>query len=200
MISFSDDKHGAYVLVAEQSLPLPRAEVFPFFANARNLQEITPPSLGFHILTPDSELRTTCEGQLIDYRIRLRGLPLRWRTRIAEWNPPNSFADEQLRGPYALWHHTHTFADVIGTNGEAWTQMIDTVRYRPPLGQVLGGMANRIFVQRELRMIFTFRREALIKRFGDVEVTPRLRPSADLRDSMRKSESGARSVPIHARG
>ncbi len=200
MISFSRDRNGVHVLVAEQSLPLPRADVFPFFADARNLNKLTPPSLRFQILTPDSELQALCDGQRLDYRIRVRGLPMRWRTRIAAWDPPDSFADEQLQGPYSLWHHTHAFAKVLGPDGEEWTQMVDTVRYLPPLGPILGGLANCLFVRRELRMIFAFRREALVNRFGDPNATTRSKPSAGLQGSMRRSESGARSVPIRARG
>ena len=96
------------MLRREQRLPGTPDEVFPFFADARNLEAITPPWLGFRVLTPAPiEMRP---GALIEYRLKLRGLPLSWLTRIEEWVPGERFVDAQLAGPYALWHHTHEFA------------------------------------------------------------------------------------------
>jgi ligand-binding SRPBCC domain-containing protein len=128
---------------------------FGFFADAGNLQRLTPPWLDFSILTPQPiPMRT---GTLIDYRIRLHGIPVRWRTEIADWAPPVRFVDQQLRGPYRLWHHTHTF-----TATDDGTLVEDTVRYRP-----LGGrLVHALFVKRDLERIFTYRQEAILKAFG----------------------------------
>jgi ligand-binding SRPBCC domain-containing protein len=130
-------------------LPLPRPEVFAFFADTANLEAITPPDLHFHITTP---LPITMQkGAIIDYRLRLRGIPFSWRTRIAEWESPLRFVDEQVRGPYALWEHTHTFT----TAPDGGTMVQDTVRYQLPLGS-LGALALPL-VQRDLTRIFGYR-------------------------------------------
>jgi ligand-binding SRPBCC domain-containing protein len=128
---------------------------FGFFADAGNLQRLTPPWLDFSILTPQPiPMR---QGALIDYRIKVHGVPIRWRTEIAEWAPPVRFVDRQLRGPYRLWHHTHTFRSV-----DEGTIVEDTVRYRP-----LGGtLAHRLFVKRDLERIFTYRQEEILRALG----------------------------------
>lgn len=144
-----------FSLQAELWVPRPRAEVFDFFSDARNLQALTPPWVNFAVLTPAPiELRA---GALIDYRIRVHGLPLRWRTEITEWQPPRRFVDVQLRGPYTLWHHTHTFEERDGG-----TLCLDEVRYRPRGG----ALVNRLFVRRDVERIFAFRRERLLELFG----------------------------------
>lgn len=157
---------GEHELVTVTLLRQPVEGVFPFFADAGNLALITPPELGFRILTPTPvEMR---RGTLIDYRLRLFGIPFGWRTRIADWDPPRSFADEQLRGPYALWHHTHLFesvdlggAGVGGTTAPAalGTRMTDRVRFRLPMG-ILGAPALPL-VKLQLRRIFTYRARAI---------------------------------------
>jgi hypothetical protein len=140
---------------AKQSLPRPRAELFPFFAEAGNLQAITPPWLDFRIVTPDPIVMAV--GTLIDYRLRVHGLALRWRTRIAEWNPPVRFADEQLRGPYRVWYHEHVFEETDGG-----TLMHDRVRYA-----VWGGkLVDRLLVRRDIERIFAYRSQALQRLFA----------------------------------
>jgi ligand-binding SRPBCC domain-containing protein len=144
-----------YVLERAQLVPRPRGEVFAFFADARNLESITPDFLHFELVPPiPSEMRA---GTLIDYRLSLFGIPFRWRTRIEEWEPGRRFVDLQLRGPYALWHHTHAFEDAPGG-----TRVTDRVRYRLPLGP-LGDIARAVFVRRTLERIFDFRRDRIAR-------------------------------------
>jgi len=128
---------------------------FAFFADAGNLQRITPPWLDFAILTPQPIAMHA--GARIDYRIRLHGVPVRWRTVIADWDPPHRFVDRQIRGPYLEWHHAHTFTP----EGEG-TLVADTVRYRP----IGGALVHRLFVQRDLERIFRFRQEEILRVFG----------------------------------
>jgi ligand-binding SRPBCC domain-containing protein len=135
------------------TLPLPRVEVFGFFSDPRNLERLTPPWLSFRILTVDP--LPVGEGAVYDYSLRLRGLRLRWRTLITVWEEGHRFQDLQVRGPYALWRHTHTFED----SSDGGTRMTDEVHYRLPFG-LLGGVALP-FVKRDVEKIFTFRREAL---------------------------------------
>jgi ligand-binding SRPBCC domain-containing protein len=139
-----------HVLEREQRLPGRPEEVFGFFADARNLEAITPPLLRFRMLTPDPIVMG--QGTLLRYRLRVHGVPVSWLTEIKEWDPPHRFADEQLEGPYALWHHTHTFED----DGAGATLMRDVVRYELPLG-ALGELARRLFVARDVAAIFDYR-------------------------------------------
>ena len=139
----------AHRLEREQLLPGPPEEVFELFADAFNLEAITPPWLNFRVLTPKPV--EMGEGTLLSYRLRLRGVPVRWHTRIERWDPPHAFVDVQLRGPYRLWHHTHTFEPRDGG-----TLMRDVVRYALPLGP-LGAAAHLAFVRRDVERIFDFR-------------------------------------------
>jgi ligand-binding SRPBCC domain-containing protein len=145
---------GHHVLTREQRLPGTPAEVFPFFADAGNLEAITPPWLSFEVVTPRPiEMRA---GTLIEYRLKLHGLPISWLTRIEEWVPGERFVDAQLQGPYKLWHHTHSFE----ADGEDHTLMRDTVRYALPFAP-LSEIAHRAFVARDLAGIFDYRRDYL---------------------------------------
>jgi ligand-binding SRPBCC domain-containing protein len=148
-----------FAFSTELWLPRPRAEVFAFFGEARNLETITPPWLKFEVLTPAPIVLRV--GTLIDYRIRIYGIPVRWQTEIAEWNPPHRFMDVQLRGPYTLWHHTHTFEERDGG-----TQCTDLVNYRPRGGALM----NWIFVRRDVGRIFAYRTTRLRELFP---VTPK---------------------------
>jgi ligand-binding SRPBCC domain-containing protein len=135
-------------------------QVFPFYADAANLERITPPWLGFAVTTPKPiEMGY---GALIDYRLRLHGVPVRWRTRIEEWRPPHRFVDAQLSGPYSLWHHTHTFEAV----GEDATILGDRVRYAIPFGPARE-IARALFVARDLERIFDYRRDAVTELLGE---------------------------------
>jgi ligand-binding SRPBCC domain-containing protein len=147
-----------YTLRREQFVPKPIDEVFAFFSDAGNLQAITPDYLSFEILTPRPiEMRP---GRLLDYRLKWHGVPMRWRTRIVEWNPPHGFVDEQLKGPYKLWHHTHTFATEAGG-----TRMRDIVNYQLPLGP-LGAILHAMMVGKDVEAIFDFRRKEIARIFG----------------------------------
>ena len=140
-------------------LPRGRAEVFPFFADAYNLEQITPPWLRFSVLTPRPiEMRA---GTLIDYRLRLHGVPLRWRTEIAVWEPPDRFVDRQVSGPYETWEHEHRFRDVA-----AGVVMSDRVDYRIRGGSMADWIGDRAVARRDLRRIFEYRRDVLQARFG----------------------------------
>jgi ligand-binding SRPBCC domain-containing protein len=139
-----------HTLRREQRLPGSPDDVFAFFADARNLEAITPPLLRFRVMGPDVVMGV---GALIRYRLRVHRVPVGWLTAIRAWDPPHRFVDEQLRGPYALWHHTHTFERHPDGDG---TLMRDVVRYALPLGPV-GEVARRLFVARDVEAIFDYR-------------------------------------------
>jgi ligand-binding SRPBCC domain-containing protein len=143
------------VFASKVLLPRPRDEVFAFFADATNLEAITPPWLRFRVLTPPPI--EMAAGTRIDYRLRVRFLPVRWTTEIAVWEPPVRFVDTQLRGPYRRWVHLHTFEQV-----EGGTLCRDRVDYEAPGGRLV----HRLFVDRDVRRIFAYRRERLLDRFG----------------------------------
>ena len=147
-----------HILERKQIIERPREEVFEFFADAGNLQRITPPELKFHILTPQPiDIK---KGTLIDYQLKLRGIPITWKTEITEWNPPFDFVDTALKSPYKQWIHRHRFT--VGERGE--TVMEDIVRYRLPL-EPIGDLAH-FYVKKELNYIFDFRRKTVEKIFA----------------------------------
>lgn len=138
----------------ELVLPVPLEEVFPFFAEARNLEKLTPPWLRFEVLTEGPITMTA--GTIIDYRISWRGIPLRWRTEIEVWEPGRRFVDRQIRGPYRFWRHEHLFVE--RNDG---TAVIDRVEYAP----IGGALANRLVVARDVSRIFAYRHEVLRRDF-----------------------------------
>jgi len=144
-------------LHSETWLPAPIDDVFAFFAAAENLERITPSALRFRILTPKPVV--IAEGSLIDYEMRLRGIPFRWRTRISVWKPNERFVDEQLRGPYRSWIHLHRFEPRDGG-----TAVFDQVRYALPFAPI-GDLALPL-VRRELAGIFAFRRATIEEIFS----------------------------------
>ena len=151
------DDPRAFRLVTELRLPRPRAEIFAYFADAHNLEEITPPWLRFQVETPRPiEMQT---GTLIDYRLKLHGVPIRWRTEIQNWEPPVKFVDRQLKGPYRYWIHEHTFIDEGDT-----TLMRDQVDYAVPGGPLI----HKLFVRQDVQRIFEYRREIMQQHFTEL--------------------------------
>lgn len=150
MLKISRNPSGDYELETEIVIPCPIMDVFEFFAQPENLETITPPWLNFKIITPGPIVMQA--GALIDYQLKLHGIPLRWRTEITEWVPGERFVDTQLKGPYHLWRHLHTFEE--HTDG---TLARDHVTY-----SVYGGaLINRLFVQGDVERIFKYRLERL---------------------------------------
>ena len=139
-----------FLFKSQQTIKKPLTEVFDFFSDAHNLAVITPPWLRFEVLTP-APIKMDV-GTRIDYRLKLRGIPIRWQSEITEWNPPYTFADEQRRGPYRLWRHTHTFDEVKGG-----VVVGDTVEYAVWGNELIG----RLFVRRDIEKIFAYRSEQL---------------------------------------
>lgn len=151
MVQISRNPDGAgWILKSELWTDVPQADVFDFFADAFQLEAITPPWLSFHVLTPAPIALS--EGALIDYRLKLHGLPIRWRSRISVWQPRDRFVDEQVRGPYRFWRHEHTFREHDGG-----TLCRDVVHYDVPGGSLI----HRLFVERDVRRIFEYRRQRL---------------------------------------
>jgi ligand-binding SRPBCC domain-containing protein len=145
-----------FTLTRSQTLDRSLDEVFSFFADARNLARITPDWLKFTVVT--SGPIEMAQGTLIDYRIKLRGIPMRWQSEITVWEPPHRFVDEQRRGPYKFWVHEHTFEAIDADH----TRVGDRVRYGVPGG----GLVHRLFVERDLDRIFEYREQKLVEKFG----------------------------------
>jgi len=137
----------------KQYINKPLEVVFEFFSKPENLEMITPKSLSFNILTP-TPIKME-KGSLIDYTIRLFGIPIHWRTLISDYEPPFRFVDQQIKGPYTFWHHTHTFRLV-----EGGVEIIDQVKYSLPLGW-LGTLAHAIWVRKDLEKIFEYRKTVI---------------------------------------
>ncbi|PQJ12507.1 cell division inhibitor [Flavipsychrobacter stenotrophus] len=148
-----------YTLHREQVLPISLKEAWDFFSTPLNLEKITPAEMGFVVLT-DVKGKSIYKGMLIEYRVSpLLGIKMKWVTEIGDVSEPYKFVDNQLKGPYALWEHTHTFKEVPGG-----VLMHDDVRYAIPLG-ILGEIAHVLVVKNKLKNIFDFRGETLKKYF-----------------------------------
>lgn len=142
-----------HVLTCEQFLPYPIDRVFNFFKKPENLDQVTPSNLGFKILTPSPI--PMAKGTVIDYTIRLYGIPMKWQTIITDYDPPHSFTDTQVKGPYKTWIHTHRF-----TPKDGGTLMTDEVQYEVPFG-FLGDIVKALFVEREVEKIFDYRKKVI---------------------------------------
>jgi len=147
----------------KQYINKPLEVVFEFFSKPENLEMITPKSLSFNILTP-TPIKME-KGSLIDYTIRLFGVPIHWRTLISDYEPPFRFVDQQIKGPYTFWHHTHTFRLV-----EGGVEIIDQVKYSLPLGW-LGTLAHAIWVRKDLEKIFEYRKTVIQNYFGSINIS-----------------------------
>lgn len=143
-----------WVLAAETTVAAPLEEVFEFFSNAANLERMTPAQLNFSIVSEREAMR---EGLLIHYRLKLRGVPMKWTSRIAVWEPPHRFVDEQVKGPYRRWHHEHTFESTA--DGVCCR---DRVEYQVPGGALI----HWLLVRSDLLRIFSFRQDVLAREFG----------------------------------
>jgi len=141
-----------------QVVPKPISDVFEFFCNEKNLETLTPPWLHFKVLSKTTPTIET--GTRIDYRLRIRGVPVQWQSEILEWEPGKKFVDHQTKGPYAKWHHTHLFYE----RGQK-TEMIDEVIYKMPFG-VMGLLFAGPFVARDIQKIFSYRRNKVEEIFG----------------------------------
>jgi len=157
-ISIERHDTEGFILTADMEIDRPIEEVFEFFSSAENLEMITPPWLHFNIVTPlPIEMQ---KGALVDYRLKLHGIPIKWRTEIESWLPPHRFVDQQLRGPYKRWFHEHTF-EALGPNK---TLAKDKVHYIPRFGSLV----HKYFVKPDLLKIFTYRQEQLWAHFSKV--------------------------------
>jgi len=147
----------------KQYINKPLDVVFEFFSKPENLEMITPESLSFNILTP-TPIKME-KGSLIDYTIRLFGIPIHWRTLISDYEPPFRFVDQQIKGPYTFWHHTHTFQQVDGG-----VEIIDKVKYSLPMGW-LGTLVHSIWVRKDLEKIFEHRKTVIQNYFEILNIS-----------------------------
>ncbi len=162
---------AVYTLERVQRLPISLEEAWAFFSSPLNLREITPPYMRFEVLSDAKWVGKMYPGQIITYTVRpLLGIPLFWMTEITHVREGEFFVDEQRVGPYALWHHQHHFKPI-----EGGVEMTDLVHYRLPLG-ILGDLAQRLFLRRQLEEIFDYRYRVLEQRFGSMSAG--IRPAA----------------------
>jgi len=151
-----------YNIKFQQFIDLPINDVFNFFSKPENLSLITPPRLKFDILTPAPIIMK--EGQLIDYSLTIMYcLKLRWRTLITDYNQPYKFVDQQIKGPYSLWHHTHEFEEKDGG-----TLINDSVTYAVPFG-VIGQLLHAVYIKHDIKNIFKYRHKILDAIFLEIK-------------------------------
>ncbi len=152
-----------HTLVAETKLYCSLEQAFDFFSKAENLNEVTPPDVYFNILTP---LPISMQkGTIIDYKIKISGIPFKWRTHIKTWEPLHYFIDEQVKGPYSRWHHTHTFEQK-----DDHVLMTDKVEYLSP-GWILEPLIHRFFVKKRVEAIFVYREKIFKHIFGKPQIS-----------------------------
>ena len=150
-----------HLLERSQRVEVPVELAFAFYGDSANLEPLTPPWLHFEVTSPGPLILGA--GTLLDYKLKLHGVPISWTTLIETWEPPLRFVDSQAKGPYSLWEHTHLFEP----DGDGATIIRDRVRYALPLGP-LGAIAHRLFVRRDLKRIFDYRRDAVAARIVPV--------------------------------
>lgn len=148
-----------HTLIRKTIIKRPLEEVFQFFSKAENLNLLTPSELEFRILTP-LPIKMQA-GALIDYKIKLNGIPFNWKTEIAEWKVNERFVDQQIKGPYQIWHHTHSFKSVDGG-----TEMTDEVKYLSP-GWIIEPLIQALFIKKKVESIFDYRNSKLKEIFPD---------------------------------
>ena len=155
-----------HTLKRKQLIPYDRETVFNFFKSPENLEKITPPKVKFNIITPSPIIMRS--GTILDYTIKLLGIPVRWTTMITEFNEPIGFSDVSLKGPYSFWYHQHTFEKTTGG-----TVMHDTVTYALPFG-VIGSAVHALWVKNQLKHIFDFRAEVISALFENIDNANRI--------------------------
>ena len=150
-----------FTIYRSQFIDKPRDVVFSFFSKPENLEYITPPYLHFKIMnTLPVSMK---EGQIINYKLRIRGISIKWSSLIKSYSPPFNFIDEQIKGPYSVWHHTHEFIEE--KNG---TRIIDNIIYKIPLG-FIGKLINHFWVAKDLEKIFNYRQDKVNEFFKNKE-------------------------------
>jgi ligand-binding SRPBCC domain-containing protein len=156
LFNWKESRHDR-IFEASQWVPQPRNVVFPFFSDAMNLEVLTPPFLNFRVLKTST--KTIQSGMEIDYKLKIHGVPVKWRSKICDWDPENRFRDVQLKGPYQKWDHTHTFEDLAGG-----TLLNDKVIYRLPWAG-WGGNLTSPLVKRDIMQIFSYRMKKIRELF-----------------------------------
>lgn len=147
-------------LLVRQWVPSPLDKVWDFFSTETNLERLTPPWLNFRVKEKSTD--QIADGTKISYQLSLHGLPVKWVSKIEDWQPPERFCDRQIRGPYQLWHHEHTFESLAGG-----TLLSDKVQYKLPLG-ILGRNVAGLLVDRDLSKIFQYRRQVVAREFVEI--------------------------------
>ena len=152
-LSITRGKDASYVLRSQIAVESSLSDTFAFFADAENLNLITPDWLKFTIVS-DTPIKMS-SGTQIEYRLKIHGFPVKWRSEISLWDPPHRFVDTQVKGPYLMWSHMHT----LDVSPDGQTIVNDYVKYKVPFGR----LTNRLFVARDLRRIFRYRNDATQK-------------------------------------